>query len=449
MPEVTVIMPALNVAKYIRPCMDSVCGQTFRDLEILFIDAGSTDGTLEIVEEYAKKDGRIRIIHSEKKSYGYQLNVGIREATGNYVGVVETDDIIVSDMFETLHREARKGKADYVKGKAERFWEDPVYGYIKEPIDIFQQKYYDEHDGVIELKPNQITELVYRDYYIWDGIYKRCFIEEIVLNETPGAAYQDIGFMIQAHSCAQKAIYVDKLVYKYRRDNLGASCYSRNAFHFLVQEYNYVEDFIKDKEKNWKAVCNRKLYLQTCSRMRAMAQSGEFWEEALPDILQIATRLKKAIDNDCFDENLLADHDRDYLMYMLEDPKILYGALKEIHRQQWRPLQSFLEQIDSPQPIVIFGSGNWGKFLHALLERKLPGRTVAFCDNNNDMQGTELQGLTVLSPEQAAERFPEAIYVITGRRYESEMREQLSQLQIPEENRVTYKLGINLQFLQI
>ena len=69
-PKVSVIMPSLNVAPYVRECIESVLGQTLREIEIICVDAGSTDGTLEILREYAEKDSRITLIVSDKKSYG-------------------------------------------------------------------------------------------------------------------------------------------------------------------------------------------------------------------------------------------------------------------------------------------------------------------------------------------------------------------------------------------
>ena len=84
MTKVSVIMPALNVAKYIRQCMESVINQTLKDIEIIVIDAGSSDGTLEILKEFEAKDSRVKLINSEKRSYGYQMNKGISIAQGVY-----------------------------------------------------------------------------------------------------------------------------------------------------------------------------------------------------------------------------------------------------------------------------------------------------------------------------------------------------------------------------
>ena len=82
MPVVSILMPSLNVVKYISECMESVIRQTLKDIEIICIDAGSTDGTFEKLVEYTEKDNRIRIIKSDRKSYGYQMNLGIDAAKG-------------------------------------------------------------------------------------------------------------------------------------------------------------------------------------------------------------------------------------------------------------------------------------------------------------------------------------------------------------------------------
>ena len=111
-PKVSVVMPSLNVALYIRECIESVLNQTLKDIEIICVDAGSTDGTLEILKEYADKDPRISIINSDRKSYGYQMNLGMDAAAGEYMGIVETDDIADFDMFETLYNAAKADDLD-------------------------------------------------------------------------------------------------------------------------------------------------------------------------------------------------------------------------------------------------------------------------------------------------------------------------------------------------
>jgi len=121
MPKVSIIIPALNSIKYLRECMDSIVNQTLRDIEIIPVDAGSTDGTWEMFLEYAAKDPRVKPMHSDKKSMGYQYNIGMDAATGDYIGFVETDDYAELDMFETLYNAAEESGVDWVKSDFDFF----------------------------------------------------------------------------------------------------------------------------------------------------------------------------------------------------------------------------------------------------------------------------------------------------------------------------------------
>ncbi|MBR3924526.1 MAG: glycosyltransferase family 2 protein, partial [Kiritimatiellae bacterium] len=112
---VSVIIPSLNVARYIEECIDSARNQTLRDIEIICVDAGSTDGTLEIIERKAKDDSRIRIIKSSRRSYGHQMNLGFAAATGKYVAILESDDFIKSGAYAHFVSLAEKTDADLIK----------------------------------------------------------------------------------------------------------------------------------------------------------------------------------------------------------------------------------------------------------------------------------------------------------------------------------------------
>lgn len=119
--KVSVIMPSLNVADYIRECIESALNQTLADIELLCVDAGSTDGTWEILNEYAKKDSRVTVIQSERKSYGYQVNLGIQRAKGAYVAILETDDYIEPNMYQYLYDIALRTEAEIIKADYDCF----------------------------------------------------------------------------------------------------------------------------------------------------------------------------------------------------------------------------------------------------------------------------------------------------------------------------------------
>lgn len=101
---ISVIVPVYKVAPYLRQCVDSIINQSFDDLEILLIDDGSPDQCGEICDEYAAKDSRVRVFHTENKGLSAARNLGLQKATGEYIGFIDSDDWIEPDMYEVLLR---------------------------------------------------------------------------------------------------------------------------------------------------------------------------------------------------------------------------------------------------------------------------------------------------------------------------------------------------------
>lgn len=99
---ISIIVPVYNVELYIHQCIDSIISQTYRDIEILLIDDGSTDKCGNICDEYARIDPRIRVFHTQNKGLSAARNLGLREAKGDYIGFVDSDDWIEPNMFEVL-----------------------------------------------------------------------------------------------------------------------------------------------------------------------------------------------------------------------------------------------------------------------------------------------------------------------------------------------------------
>lgn len=444
-PKVTVIMPSLNVAKYIESCMESVLNQTLQDLEILAIDAGSTDGTLEILQEFAKKDKRIKIVHSDKRSYGYQLNLGIAMAAGEYVGVVETDDLIVPEMFERLYQEAARTGADYVKGAAQLFIEaSPGLYWEGTIVRTFGDN--DMYEKV--LSPRNMPEVFLKDYYLWTGIYRRDFIRQIKLNETPGAAYQDAGFMFQSYMMAERAVYLRDVFYLYRQDNMGASSYNRKAFRFFVQEYDYMEKFLQGASEKWREVYYQRMLYHCRRKFLVMGASGEFWEDALPDIEEMRGRLRFAKQQGILNEQNLLPELQEKLELFLESPRAIYESYSVQYRPKADNIHAMLEKV-ADHDVIIFGVGKLGRFVHMLLEYKGSGAVKAFCDNKEKLWGTAVQRMQVMPPEEANRQYPKAVYLIAGERYEAQMREQLSQMSVDEERMFTYTAGEEMWLFQV
>ena len=113
-PKVSIIVPVYKVEKYLRKCIDSIINQTLKDIEIILVDDGSPDNCGKICDEYAAKDTRIKVIHKENGGLSSARNAGMEVAEGEYIGFVDSDDWIESDMYMTLWQKAKDINADLV-----------------------------------------------------------------------------------------------------------------------------------------------------------------------------------------------------------------------------------------------------------------------------------------------------------------------------------------------
>lgn len=249
MAKVSVILPIYNVQNYLRECLDSVTGQTLSDLEIICVNDGSTDNSLAIVEEYATNDKRIVIITGSNGGYGKAMNKGLDCATGEYVGIVEPDDYVVSNMFEELYQVASNERLDFVKADFCRFTRDESGKEEKvyEQIDRSGKRY-----GEL-LNPSNDPSTIRFMLNTWTGIYRRDFLNEYHIrhHETPGASFQDNGFFFQTFIYAKRAMIVNRAYYMNRRDNPNSSVNNKDKVYCMNIEYDWIRDILMQDREVW------------------------------------------------------------------------------------------------------------------------------------------------------------------------------------------------------
>lgn len=122
--KISVIVPVYNVENYVADCIESICAQTYVNIEILLVDDGSTDESGKICESYAKKDERIRVIHKKNGGLSDARNAGIREAVGKWYTFIDSDDYIALDAIERLYHAAVSTKSDLAISNMTRVYED-------------------------------------------------------------------------------------------------------------------------------------------------------------------------------------------------------------------------------------------------------------------------------------------------------------------------------------
>lgn len=244
MVKVSILMPACNVEKFIRECMDSVVNQTLRDIEIICLDDGSKDSTGDILDEYAENDSRIKVIHKPNSGYGHSMNVGLEQASGEYIGIIETDDFADLNMFEELYETAKRCDADVVKSN--------YYTYVSKPepkSEYFEVlKPYDLYNKVFRPSDEENQEIFRVRPCIWSGIYRRQMLLDynIRFTETPGASYQDTSFAFKIWACAERACLVKNAYLHYRTDNANSSVKSSAKVFCLCDEYASTEKFLDE-----------------------------------------------------------------------------------------------------------------------------------------------------------------------------------------------------------
>lgn len=219
-PLISVILPIYNTERYLDQCLTSVETQSYRNLEILCINDGSTDGSLEIMQMHALHDDRIRIIDKQNQGYGASCNRGIDEARGDYISIVEPDDWVESHMYEDMIDFA----ASFADGKPIDIVKTP-YWRIWFPDTSKQQKlncaYKDRiHPTHQPFALRDVPHLLHHHPSIWSAIYRKQYLIDkgIRFREFPGAGWADNPFLIETLCQTDRIIYLDQPYYCYRED---------------------------------------------------------------------------------------------------------------------------------------------------------------------------------------------------------------------------------------
>lgn len=247
MPLMSIIVPIYNVKEYLPQCIESICAQTLSDIEIICVDDGSTDGSTEILRSYANYDSRIIPIFKSNTGYGNTMNIGISRATGDYIGIVESDDFADKKMFDTLYHAALKYNVDVVKSN--------YYIYKSEPEEIILLEALKKCQYNNVFCPIEQQEIFDIQPSIWSGIYKRGFLfsSGIRFLETPGASFQDTSFIFKVWLNARRVCVIKEAFLYYRCDNPLASVRSQDKAFCICREFDEIERVLnQDTEKQQK-----------------------------------------------------------------------------------------------------------------------------------------------------------------------------------------------------
>lgn len=242
-PIISIVVPVYNVEQYLNRCVDSIICQTYKDLDIILVDDGSTDRSGVICDEYAEKDRRVKVIHQDNAGLSEARNSGIDNARGDYILFVDSDDWIEKDACKKALSISVEQGADVV-----------CFGFMEFFVSGEKIERKPEYTGVID-KSVMMYQLIVNDYnsIVWSKFYsKELFVD---LRFSKGRINEDVAIMYKLIHCAKKIFITDFLLYNYAHRENSLSCRryrpeaiksrllnNKERLEFLEQNYpEYVE----------------------------------------------------------------------------------------------------------------------------------------------------------------------------------------------------------------
>lgn len=236
--NISIIIPLYNASSYLHHSLDTLLSQSFQDIEIILVDDGSTDESPAICDEYARKDGRIKVFHEAHSGVAHSRQIGLEEAQGDFILYVDADDVVETDMITDMYQKAINEDADMVICDYRELTHDGELYRKQEPSIL---------TGVVVL-----NEILCGKLYgaLWNKMMRRewlmktkaSFPQELTMRE-------DLIFLSQCLPYAQKIAYIAKAYYGYERRNTSAltSNYLNESPSYYNQESLWVSLILKNK----------------------------------------------------------------------------------------------------------------------------------------------------------------------------------------------------------
>lgn len=422
MPKVTILIPVYNVEKYLEQCVRSAMGQTLQEIEIICLNDGSTDNSLEILQKLAAEDQRILIINKDNTGYGHTMNIGIRSARGKYIVFLESDDFILPDMCRRMYEVCEEKSLEVLK--------TDYYAFMTKKGRIFKRyrKVSNRDNYHMVMDATKQREVFLSDRYTWLCMYLKEYLwkYKILHNETPGAAYQDNGFWFQSMMYCRRVYYLNEAFYMYRMDNPNASIHIKNNTMTMANENAFLRRKVMDYSGEKSAlftissIIGFKLNLWS-----AMRVAPEYLSQ-LSLIFQ--HELQECCSSDLFDfRMILPSEARQFLTALANPDEFCRRITADLDER--KPKRDMLTKSDI---LILYGAGQiaqevmWWIDELRIWDRDMYCAVTSPKDNEEYFQDMRIQSLESLA--KYAETATVVLCTIKTRRYFKEMEENLKTL---------------------
>ena len=426
--SVSAIIYVKNAKDFIEECIRSVMNQTLKSIEIIVVDGGSTDGTLQIIEKLMEEDVRIKKIETAP-SVGIQFNTALDIAKGEYISVCEADDYIRTDMYEKQYKLAKEHDLDMVRSNYLQFLKTSQGIYEYEVQTCYKKEIYGKVLDLEKSDRSLIQELGVNGF--WTGIYKKDFLvkNNIRMNETRGAAHQDITFSYLTQMLARRVWYMEETFYHYRIDNPSASAFSSGIYRQHIEEYALLKENL-EKRFIWKKEKNMYLSWMIGSLMWVLDSSSKTEQRNIAE--DIYFYLNDEFHKEKYEVAALTQKAREvYNMIGYNENKFVDSSMNGFYERN--RLDEFFDNLEEiNNEIVIFGIGNIGRIIvDFFIDSK---KMFVVTDNNANKQGTLIKGNEVFVPEDVVCKYKDCKVLIANKFNYEEIREQMIMLGVSSQN---------------
>lgn len=365
MPAISIVIPVYNLEKYIKKCLNSVLMQTFDNFEIICVNDGSTDSSLDILKEYASADKRIKIINQTNSGAGTARNNGLKHSVGKYVQFLDGDDYFEPQMLEKLYNLAEKHQSDITVCSSRKVDDEGNITETKNPNSPLNlaKLIFDKPFNHMDYKEDIFTLI---GTIPWNKLYLREMLIKNDLKFPNLIGPDDLCFVHMSIVCAEKIVAIDDELINYRYNRQGSvQTYRANHTIDIVKAFLYLKNFLKQKN----------LY--------------EILSTAYQKALVFSLRWEVGLCNDEQYKNFLKE-----LKILLPDD---WQEYENLLKKKDCSIDS-INKIIGDQKVYLWGASN---FLKNLLknETKINPNILGIIDKNEAIWNTDFVGYKVFSPQ--------------------------------------------------
>lgn len=403
--KISIIIPVYNVEKYLAECLESVINQSYANIEIICVNDGSTDSSPQILQLYAKKDERIRVISQSNHGLSMARNTGIEHATGEYICFLDSDDMLVETAADTVVKALESALVDVLVFNANLIYENEHCKRQYNITEYFKRK--GRYSEIVSGQEMFVNMMKNNDFCIAACllIVKREWLLQKKIKFYPGIIHEDNMFCVQCYLGANTVKYINESLYIYRiRENsITTKKADELKLYSLMINYEFtLRELFSDKYQE-----------------AVKEQLNRYMDGLLYSIRLVDNELFKTIGRKT---ERIKGFEMEALCKSLQ-----IGKYHSEEYDEYVYMEGFKRCIENSNGIILYGAGEIGKLVHGYLCKQGDGQRIkAFVVTEKVPEDSSYMGTKIYALEQLEEEIQEKEYLVViavGKKYQSEIKD--------------------------